>query len=93
MIRSFSCRETEKIWNGKSSRQFPNNIQNRALRKLRLIDASQTLDDLRNPPGNRLENLAGNRRGQKSIRINDQWRICFVWRNNEAHDVEIVDYH
>lgn len=93
MIRSFSCRETEKIWNGKSSRQFPGDIQNRALRKLRQIDASQALDDLRNPPGNRLENLSGSRKGQKSIRINDQWRICFIWKNNEAHEVEIVDYH
>jgi proteic killer suppression protein len=81
------------MWEGKRSRQFPGNIQDRALRKLRQLEASQSLDDLKNPPGNRLENLGGDRKGQKSIRINNQWRICFVWRNNEAHDVEIVDYH
>jgi proteic killer suppression protein len=93
MIKSFICKETQKIWEGKRSRQFPADIQNRALRKLRQLDASQTVDDLKNPPGNRLENLGGDRKGQKSIRINNQWRICFVWRNNEAHNVEIVDYH
>lgn len=81
------------MWEGKRSRQFPGNIQDRALRKLRQLEASQSLDDLKNPPGNRLENLGGDRKGQKSIRINNQWRICFVWRNNEAYDVEIVDYH
>lgn len=93
MIKSFKCRETEKIWNGLKSRAFPGDIQDRALRKLRQLDASQALDDLKNPPGNRLEILKGNRIGQMSIRINDQWRICFIWQDSEAHDVEIVDYH
>lgn len=93
MIRSFACKNTEKIWNGLRVRVFPADMQNRALVKLRLIDAAQTAEDLRIPPGNRLEDLRGNRKGQKSIRINDQWRICFVWKNNEAFDVEIVDYH
>ena len=93
MIRSFACRDTEKVWNGLKVRAFTVDIQGRALRKLRQLDAAQTADDLKNPPGNRLEALKGNRKGQMSIRINDQWRICFVWQDNEAHDVEIVDYH
>ena len=93
MIGSFKCKETEKIWNGRYSRKFSTDIQDRALRKLRQIDASQTLDDLKNPPGNNLEALKGNRKGQMSIRINDQWRICFKWEEPEAHNIEIVDYH
>ncbi len=93
MIRSFSCKETERIWQGRSSRKFPGDIQDRALRKLRQLDAAATLEDLRNPPGNRLEALKGNRAGQMSIRINDQWRICFRWSARDAEDVEIVDYH
>jgi len=93
MIRSFRDRETEIVWQGHVSRRLPRDIQDRALRKLRQLDASQTLDDLRNPPGNRLESLAGDRAGQMSIRVNDQWRICFIWRDGEASDVEIVDYH
>jgi proteic killer suppression protein len=93
MIRSFACRETEKIWDGVRSRAFPSDMQDRALRKLRMIDAAQTINDLRVPPSNHLEALKGNRKGQMSIRINDQWRICFIWQDNEAHDVEIVDYH
>ncbi len=93
MIKSFKCKETEKVWNGLKSRAFPGDIQNRALRKLRQLDAAQTLDDLKNPPGNRLERLKGSRAGQMSIRINDQWRVCFIWQDNESHDVEIVDYH
>ncbi|MCK6418321.1 MAG: type II toxin-antitoxin system RelE/ParE family toxin [Alphaproteobacteria bacterium] len=93
MIKSFVCRETEKIWQGRSSRQFPAIIQDRALRKLRQLDVAQDLDDLRNPPGNRLEALKGERKGQMSIRINDQWRLCFRWREGEVHNVEIVDYH
>jgi len=68
-------------------------MQNRALRKLRQLDVAQTVDDLKNPPGNKLEALKGNRKGQMSIRINDQWRICFVWQDNKVYDVEIVDYH
>lgn len=93
MIGSFGCKETEKVWNGQRSRKFPGDIQERALRKLRQIHVSLSVDDLRNPPGNRLEDLMGDRAGQKSIRINDQWRICFVWKDGEAHNVEIVDYH
>ena len=93
MIRSFSCKETERIWRGLRSRKFPGDIQDRALRKLRQLDASLIVDDLRNPPGNRLEALKGDRIGQWSVRINDQWRICFRWEKGEALDVEIADYH
>ena len=93
MIRSFADRETERVWQGVRSRKLPGEIQERALRKLRQLDAAQVLDDLRNPPGNRLEVLKGERSEQMSIRINDQWRICFRWRGRDAHDVEITDYH
>jgi proteic killer suppression protein len=93
MIRSFGCKETERIWQGIASRKFPADIQDRALRKLRQLDAAKTTDDLRNPPGNRLEALKGNRAGQMSLRINGQWRICFRWSDGDATDVEIVDYH
>ena len=93
MIRSFQGKETERVWEGLRSRMLPGDIQDRALRKLRQLDASQSLDDLRNPPGNRLEPLKGDRKGQWSIRINDQWRICFRWAGGDAHDVEIADYH
>ena len=93
MIRSFKSKETEAIWQGQVSRRLPREIQDRALRKLRQLDASRTVDDLRNPPGNRLEALSGDRAGQMSIRINDQWRLCFIWRDGDAIDVEIDDYH
>ena len=93
MILSFRCKETARIWGGRSSRAFPGDIQDRALRKLRQLDAAGTMEDLKNPPGNRLEALKGNRTGQLSVRINDQWRICFRWDGHDAHDVEIVDYH
>ena len=93
MIRGFEDKETERIWHGQRSQKFPGDIQDRALRKLRQLDASLTLDDLRNPSGNRLESLKGDRKGQWSIRINDQWRICFRWNDGEARDVEIADYH
>jgi proteic killer suppression protein len=93
MIRSFRDRETERIWNGQRSRRLPGDMQDVALRKLRQLNRAQRLDDLRIPPDNRLEALAGNRRGQHSIRINDQWRICFVWVQGEVQDVEICDYH
>ena len=93
MIRSFKCKETERVWQGQSSRRFLSAIQNRALRKLRQLDAAATVEDLRNPPGNRLEALKGNRAGQMSIRINDQWRICFRWAKGDAYDVEIADFH
>ena len=93
MIRSFRCKDTQRIWQGQSSRKFPGDIQDRALRKLRQLDAAAILEDLRNPPGNRLEVLRGKRIGQMSTRINDQWRICFRWVDHDAWDVEIVDYH
>jgi toxin HigB-1 len=93
MIVDFRDPETATIWNGRHSRRLPSDIQAVALRKLRLLNNAQTLDDLRVPPGNRLEALVGDRRGQHSIRINDQWRVCFVWRDGNAHQVEIVDYH
>lgn len=93
MIRSFADPETECIWSGLRSRKLPSDIQSVALRKLRLLNQAQVLQDLRVPPGNRLEALKGNRSGQHSIRINDQWRICFVWQEGGPHHVQIVDYH
>jgi proteic killer suppression protein len=93
MIKSFICRETEKIFNGLLSRRFPPDIQTRAFNKLAAIHASLTLDDLKSPPSNRLEQLKGDRSGQYSIRINDKYRICFIWNESNAEDVEIVDYH
>ena len=92
MIRSFRDKDTERIWRGRQSRKFPDDIQDRALRKLRQLDASLTLEDLRNPPGNHLEPLRADRAGQWSIR-STVWRICFQWSEGEAHEVEIVDYH
>ncbi len=93
MILSFRDTETARIWRGERSRHLPSDIQNVALRKLRLLDTAQSLVDLRVPPGNRLEALRADRDGQHSIRINDQWRICFVWTAGGPRDVEIVDYH
>ena len=93
MIVGFRDAETAKIWRGERSRRLPSDIQAAALRKLRLVNAAKLVDDLRVPPGNRLEPLRGDRAGQWSIRINDQWRICFHWTEGGAHDVEIVDYH
>ena len=93
MIRSFRDRETRRVWAGEGSRRLPGDIQDVALRKLRLINAASWLEDLRIPPGNRLEALTGDRRGEHSIRINQQWRICFRWADGEAEDVEICDYH
>jgi len=93
VIRSFKCVETEKLFHGQFSRKLPHEIQRIAARKLEMITAATTLDALRVPPANRLEALRGERAGQHSIRINRQWRICFVWRNGDAFDVEIVDYH
>lgn len=93
MIVSFASPETERIWNGRRSRKLPGDIQVVALRKLRMLNQAKTLNDMMVPPGNRLEPLKGARAGQHSIRINDQWRICFVWSGNGASDVEIVDYH
>ena len=93
MIVSFRDGETATIWSGHRSRKLPFDIQAAALRKLRLLNNVRRLEDLRVPPANRLEALKGDRRGQHSIRINDQWRICFIWSDNNAHQVEIVDYH
>lgn len=92
MIRSFKCPETSRIFNNEVSPRFPPEIQRTARRKLRQLHAAITLRSLANPPGNRLEALRDDRAGQHSIRINDQWRVCFVW-DEGAHDVEIVDYH
>ena len=93
MIASFADGETRKIFDGFVSLRLPTNIQRTARRKLLYLNAAEDLADLLAPPGNRLEQLRGNRAGQYSIRINDQWRICFVWSNGKAHQVEIVDYH
>ncbi len=93
MIRSFRAKETEKIWHGQRSRRLPHDIQQVARRKLRMINNARSLNDLRVPPANRLETLHGKRAGQNSIRINDQWRICFHWNEGDALNVEIVDYH
>ncbi len=93
MIVSFRDTETARLWRGERSRRLPSDIQNVALRKLRLLNRSRDLNDLRVPPGNRLEALKAGRSGQHSIRINDQWRICFVWTAGGPKDVEIVDYH
>lgn len=93
MIRGFACKETEKIWREEFSRKLPTQMQKLALRKLRMLDAAGRLESLRVPPGNRLEALKGNRSGQYSIRINEQWRICFRWQEGDAESVEIVDYH
>jgi proteic killer suppression protein len=93
MIESFASEETEKIFRGQVSKKLPKNIQRTARRKLLYLDDAEDLNDLLAPPGNRLEKLKGNRAGQYSIRINDQWRICFKWAGNKAKDVEIVDYH
>jgi proteic killer suppression protein len=93
MIRSFANPETEKIWTGLRSRKLPPDIQDRALDKLKMLNRARTLDDLRNPPSTRLHALKEDRAGQHSISINKQWRICFVWKDEHAHDVEITDYH
>lgn len=93
MIRSFKNGETEKVYSMEGSRKLPGDIQQVALRKLRMINNAQNINDLRIPPANRLEKLSGNRAGQHSIRVNDQWRICFVWKDGDAYDVEITDYH
>ena len=93
MIESFRCADTEKVLSRKAVRKFSLPLQKTARRKLISLDEAEELIDLASPPGNRLEALKGRRKGQHSIRINDQWRICFRWKNNRAHDVEIVDYH
>lgn len=93
MIKSFKCKETKNIFSRNFSKQFPENIQKVAYRKLVMLDNAYIINDLRMPPGNRLEKLSGDRKEQYSIRINNQWRICFKWKNSEAFEVEITDYH
>ena len=93
MIKSIRSKGTERIWRGRHSQRLPQDIQQVARRKLRMLNNARSLKDLRIPPANRLEALKGDRAGQYSIRINDQWRICFVWQQGDALDVEIVDYH
>ena len=93
MIKSFKSKEAEKIYHGRYSKRFPMDIQRLAARKLEMLAAASELKSLRIPPSNRLDKLKGNRAGQHSIRINDQWRICFVWKAGNAYEVEIVDYH
>jgi proteic killer suppression protein len=93
VIRSFKQQATERLWRREHVKALDQRIARVALRKLAILDAATTLDDLRVPPGNRLEPLKGDRKGQHSIRINDQWRICFIWKDSGAENVEIVDYH
>ena len=93
MIRSFSCKQTAALWDNNRHKKLPANLQQSALRKLRLIESAIFIDDLKLPPGNRLEALSGDRFGQHSIRINNQYRICFCFINSHAEDVKIVDYH
>ncbi len=93
MIRTFKDSETTLIWSGLRSRKLPPAIQDRALKKLKILNRARTLDDLRHPPSNRLHALRNDRAGQHSISINAQWRVCFVWRDGGAHSVEITDYH
>jgi proteic killer suppression protein len=93
MIKSFSDKETGKIYQRNYSKEIPEDIQRRAYRKLLQIDLMSELEELRSPPGNRLEKLKGDREGQHSIRVNQKWRICFEWKGGDAYDVEITDYH
>lgn len=93
MLKSFDSKETEKIWNGSFSKGYPDNIQDLSRKKLRMLNNSYDLNDLSIPPSNRLEKLKGDIGGQYSIRINNQWRICFIWRNNDCYSVEITDHH
>lgn len=93
MIKSFADLDTERLFQREPVRRFGANVQRIMLRKLVAVDAAEALDDLRRPPGNRLEKLRGDRDGQHSIRVNDQWRVCFRWRDGDAYDVALVDYH
>ena len=93
MIRSFKDKQAERLLQRERSKRLPDDLQRVALRKLRMLNRATSLEDLRMPPANRLEKLKGDRSGQYSIRINDQWRVCFHWRDHDAYDVEIVDYH
>lgn len=93
MIASFRDKETERLWQSGKNRRLPVDLQRRAFKKLAILNAAVTLDNLKVPPGNQLEALRGDRSGRHSIRVNDQYRVCFVWRNGNAFEVEIVDYH
>ena len=93
MIRSFASKPAEDIWSGRQSRSLPPDIQDRVRRKLRMLNNAGSLQDLRLPPNNRLEKLSGSRAGQFSVRINDQWRICFRWDDGDVYDAQVVDYH
>lgn len=93
MIQSFACADTERLFHRERPKRIPPSLHRVAFRKLRMLHRAQALQDLRMPPGNRLESLKGNRKGQYSIRVNEQFRICFAWRSGDAYDVEIVDYH
>lgn len=93
MIQSFACADTERIFHRERSKRFPPSIHRVALRKLRMLHRAQTLQDMKVPPGDRLESLKGDRKGQYSIRVNNQFRVCFTWRSGDAFEVEIVDYH
>jgi toxin HigB-1 len=93
VIKDFRDRDAERLFDRRPTKRLGPNVRRIALRKLRMLDAAANLEDLRVPPGNRLERLRGDRAGQHSIRVNDQWRICFRWSDGDAHDVEIVDYH
>jgi len=93
VIRSFNGKDAERIWSEQFVKAFDRTVQRAVLRKLELLHAAASVEDLRIPPGNRLEQLKGDRAGQHSIRVNDRWRICFVWKDGGAEDVEVVDYH
>ena len=93
MIKTFADKESEKIWQGYFSQKYPPTIQNIARRKLRMLNNAHSINDLRQPPANHLEALKGNKKGKHSIRINNQWRICFAWIDSDCYDVEIIDYH
>lgn len=93
MLRSCKDRDTERVWRRKPTKRLSPSLRRAALRKLLVLDAAEVLDDLRSPPGNRLEKLTGRRKGQHSIRISNQWRICFRWEHGDAYEVEVTDYH
>ena len=93
MIQSFANKETAALFARRNVRKFSREVQRAGLRKLKQLDLAQTIEEMRNPPGNRLEQLSGDRAGKYSVRINKQWRVCFVWREGHAYEVEIVDYH
>ena len=93
MIKSFADAETQRVFDRQFSKKLPGDIQSIALRKLRMLNNAHAINDLRSPPANHLEKLGGSRQGQHSIRINDQWRVCFVWQGGDAYEVGIVDYH